>query len=457
MVFDLDSLEDRLSSLADLGVKKALAKGAEEAETFVSFMDTISIIIKRAMISARQGTPCGVGVRVVVDGKVGFAAASGTSEEQMEHVAKEAVTVARIRPLDPDFKQFPDPVRRSSRDGIIDDRILEFSEKDALNEVNKLARIVFEHDKRIKSLWGNMGVWRGAFAVANSRGIGTSAKLAGISTGIYCIAVGDGKQKTGSEFLVTRELQDFSEVGVKAAGRATKMLNAKPLGKSIKTDTVWENMSIGFLLGNMLKAASSARNAQEGKSYFKGKIGQKVASDTLSIVDDGQLPEGLSTQRVDAEGIPMRTTTLIDKGVLKTFLYDSYSAFRERTESSGNAKREGNEPFLKTPTVSTTNLVVKAGKRDLNELVAEVDEGILITDMVMGIGHANTITGEFSVVAPNTFLIKKGEIVNPLEPVTIAGNFFHALKDVKDIGSDTQLLPMGKIPSITFKNLTVSG
>jgi PmbA protein len=454
---DFDSLQDRLVSLADLGVKKALAKGAEEAEAFVSFADIISIIIKGAMVKARQGAPCGIGVRVVADGKVGFAATSGTDETQMKQVAEEAVAVAWIRPLDPDFKHLPDPVKRPSRDGIIDDRIVEFSEKDALNETNTLAKMAFEHDKRIKSLWGNVGVGRGASAITNSRGIAASTKAAYINAGIYCVAVKDGKQKTGSDFFVSRELQDFSEVGTKAASRAVRMLDAKPLGKSLKTTTIWENVPIGFLLGNMLKSASSARNVQEGKSYFKGKIGENVANNIVTIVDDGQLPEGLSTQKIDAEGIPMQTTTLIEKGILKTHLYDSYSALRENKESSGNAKREGFEPFLKTPTVSTTNLVMKTGRKNLDELTAEVDEGVLITDMVMGIGHANTITGEFSVVAPNAFLIEKGEIVNPLEPVTIAGNFFHALKNVWEIGCDTRLLPMGKIPSIVIGELTVSG
>lgn len=457
MAMDLDSLQNKLTVLTDLGVKKALAKGAKEAEAFVSYADIISVTIEKAVIRARQGSPCGIGVRVVANGKVGFAAASGIDEAQMGKVAEEAVAVARIRPLDPDFKHLPDPVARSSRDGIIDDRLIQFSEKDALDEVDKLAKTTLEHDKRIKSLEGEMEVGRAAFAVANSRGITESSKGSYMYAGVYCIAVKDGKQKTGSEFFLSRELADFSQIGIKAANRAVKMLEAKPLGKSIKTTTLWENTSIGYLLGNMLTTASNARNVQEGKSYFKEKIGEEVASGFVIIVDDGQLPEGLSTQRIDAEGVPMRTTPLIDKGVLKTHLYDSYSALRENKESSGNAKREGSEPFLQTPTVSTSNLVVTPGKKNLDELVAEVDKGILITDFVMGIGHANTITGEFSVVAPSAFLVENGEIIRPLEPVTVAGNFFHALKNVQKIGCDMRLLGVGKIPSILIGELTVSG
>ena len=100
---------------------------------------------------------------------------------------------------------------------------------------------------------------------------------------------------------------------------------------------------------------------------------------------------------------------------------------------------------------------MKPGKKDLDGLIREVDEGVLVTDFIMGAGHANVTTGEFSVVAPNAFLIENGEVKRPLEPLTIAGNFFHSLKNIAQIGSDSRITSIGKIPSLTIKNLTVSG
>jgi PmbA protein len=444
-------------TLADSGVKKALTKGAEEAEAFVSYADIISIILNKNIVEARQGAPCGLGVRIVADGKVGFAATSGIDEAQMLQTVGEATEVARIRPPDPDFKHLPDHITRSSRTGIIDDHVIGFSEKDALNGVKTIAETAFEHHKQIKSLMAFMEVGRTCFAIANSRGVADSTKGAYLYVSIDCIAVNNGKQKSASEFLVSRTLEDFSEIGKKAADHAVKMLESKPLGKSARTTTVWKNVAIEELLKNMLQTASNARNVQEGKSYFKGKTNEKVASDTVTIVDDGQLPEGLATHKIDAEGVPMRTTIIIENGILKSYLYDNYSALREDKQSSGNAKRDWPEPFIQTPTASTTNLIVKPGRKKLEELIATVDEGVLITDNVMGALHANTITGDFSVVAPNAFLIKKGEVKNPLEPITIAGNFFLALKKVRETGSDTRLLESGKIPSITIEDLTVSG
>ena len=259
------------------------------------------------------------------------------------------------------------------------------------------------------------------------------------------------------EPLSSRQLPDFSNGAPKAVDRAIKILEAKPLGKTLKTSTIWENIAIGEMLKAMLSSASSATNVQEGRSYFKGKINEKIASDEVTIFDDGQLPEGLLTFKTDTEGIPCQKTTLIEKGVLRNYIYDSYAALQENKESTGNANRQWPEPFLTTPNVSTSNLVLKPGTSDLDGLIAEVDEGILVTGMVMGAGHANRITEAFSVVAPNAFFVKNGEIRYALEPVTIAGNFFHSLKRITKVGSDWQIMSVGRIPSLIIEDLTISG
>ena len=457
MTTDLDQIADELASLAELGVKKAGTRGAEESEVFISNIDTLAITMKTGVVEARQGVSLGLGIRVVLDGKVGFAATSGIDEKKIDHTIQEAIEVARIRPLDRKFSHLADPVSIPSKDGIIDDKVLEFTEMDALKEVNTLSKDAFEYDKRVKALFGGIGVEKAVFAVASSRGIAGCSIRAVIGGGVYLTAIENGKQKTGSESIDSRELVDFHETGSRAAQRAIKMLESKSLGKSFRTAVVWENVAVGLLVKGMFNSASSARNVQQGKSYFKGKLGEKVASDVFTIIDDGQLPEGLQTFKTDSEGVPSQTTTLIEKGFLKEYIYDSYSALQENRHSTGNASRKWPEPFLSMPEISTSNIVVKPGEQDLDGLIGEVKEGILVTDFVMGAGHANVTTGEFSVVAPSAFLIKSGEVKQPLEPITIAGNFFHSLKDITDIGSDPRITSIGKIPSIVVQNLTVSG
>ncbi|WXG46792.1 MAG: TldD/PmbA family protein [Candidatus Atabeyarchaeum deiterrae] len=454
---DLNSLRSDLLALSDSAVRKAIQKGANEAEAFLSAADIISVNIRKKTVECRRGFPAGLGIRVVVEGKVGFAAETGTSSKSVENAVIEAMSVARIRPLDPSFKHLPDPVAMSSKDGIIDRRIIGLSEDDALASVSELAKGALQNDERVKSLYGSLSVVRACYAVANSRGIEGSARTAYMKASARSTVADEGKQKTGSDLIVTRELVDFSQLGENATTKALKMLKAKPLGRTGKNDVIWESVSIGELYTYMLGAAADAENVIEGRSCYKNMLGKGVASKNVTAVDDGQLPEGIETSMIDGEGIPMRTTTIIEKGVLKSYIYNSYSSHRENVESTGNAKREWPEPFLQLPKTSTTNLVVNHGLKSASELVEEVGDGILVTDQVIGIGMSNLTTGEFSVVAPNAYLIEKGEITRPLESISVAGSFFEALKKVPHIGSDARLLDVGKIPSMVLGDLTVSG
>lgn len=455
MTMKSEALRTDLLAIAEQGVRKALKKGAQDVEAFVSIADVISVNATKALLDARRGLPSGIGIRVVVDGRVGFAAASGTGERQVDNAVEEAIAVARIRPLDPDFKHLPDPVKLSSRDGILDDQILMFSEESALKTVAELTRRTYQYDKRVDAVYVNVSVHRGGYAVANSKGVAGSTRTAYMSAAVNCTASEDGRQKTGAEYVYLRNIIDQNEIGARAAERAVAMLKAKPLGKTLKTAVIWENMSIGDLVGYMLKAALNARFVHEGRSCFKDKIGEEIAGRNITILDDGQLLEGINASKIDGEGIPKRTTTVIGNGVLKTYVYNNDAALRENKASTGNAVRNWPEPFLDMPDVSTNDLIVKTGSKDLEGLINGMHEGILVIGEVMG--TPNTITGEFSVVAPSAFLINNGVATDPLEPVTIAGNFFHALKGVQEVGSDPLLTRWGKIPSMVLDDLTVSG
>ncbi|WXG44203.1 MAG: TldD/PmbA family protein [Promethearchaeati archaeon SRVP18_Atabeyarchaeia-1] len=454
---ELDLIQSELLALSDLAVRRALQKGANEAEALSSKADMISVNIRKLTAEARCGTPSGVGIRVAVEGKVGFAAATGTDKRLIDAVVEEALAVARIRPADPNFKHLPDPVKLASEDGTIDSSITEFSEDDALASVSEFAKRALALDKRVKSFYGTLLVNRACFAVSSSRGIEASSKTSYIEASARCTTAEEGRQKTGTDSLVSRRLTDFSQIGESAAKNSLKMLGAKPLSQTFKSSVVWENVSIGELLKDTLGSATDAGNAMDGRSRYEGKVGEEVTSPDITAIDDGQLPEGIATSKVDGEGIPRRTTKIIDRGVLKTYIYNGYSSARQNRESTGNASRDWPEPFLQLPGTSITNLVVIPGAKRIDELAAEIGEGILVTDRPIGIGMSNLTTGEFSVVAPNAYLIAKGEITYPLEPVSIAGNILDALKKVQLVGQDVRLLSEGKIPSMVLDDLTVSG
>ena len=183
-------------------------------------------------------------------------------------------------------------------------------------------------------------------------------------------------------------------------------------------------------------------------------IDKEVANRNLTILDDGTLPEGLSTNMSDDEGIPMRRKVLIEKGVLKTYLYDTYTAYRENKQSTGNAKRNG---YRSQPSPSVTNLVFESttGKK-LEDLIREVDRGVLLRGEAMGSHLINPLKGSMAITCLNALYIEGGEVKYPLEAITMSADYFEFLKKIDTVGSDYRITTVGKIPTIIARDVYFS-
>src|SRR4030065_171587 len=168
---------------------------------------------------------------------------------------------------------------------------------------------------------------------------------------------------------------------------------------------------------SLAAVAKEGNKVQRGQSAFKDRIGTQVASEKVTIYDDGLFPAGLRTAAFDGEGTPQQKTLLVEKGILRNFLYDNYAAKKEGRESTGNASRAG---YLSTPSIETTNFHILPGGTAAEELLGEVDDGLLIY-YLQGAHSSNPVSGEFSVVATPAWKIKKGEIVHPPLGVMLGG------------------------------------
>jgi len=204
-----------------------------------------------------------------------------------------------------------------------------------------------------------------------------------------------------------------------------------------------------FTLINAVKAD----NVQREQSAFKGKIGEKVASENITIYDDGSFPSGLRTATFDAEGVPHQKTLLVEKGILRNFLYDNYAAKKEGKESTGNAARAG---YLSTPSIEATNFHIMPGGATAEELMEEVDDGLIIY-YLQGAHSSNPVSGEFSVVATPAWKIKKGEIVHCSRGVMLAGNIFEVLKNVSAVAGNERKMGQLIAPWILVENVRVIG
>ena len=169
---------------------------------------------------------------------------------------------------------------------------------------------------------------------------------------------------------------------------------------------------------------------QRGRSLWADKIDENVSNRKLTVVDDGLLPYGLGSSPFDAEGIPCQKTMLIDNGVLKNFLYDSYTANKANVESTGNAVRGS---YSNLPSISISNLLVEPGAKSLDDLISEMDKGIIINRFS---GSVAVESGEFSGIAKQASYVENGEMKFPLKETMISGNAFESLKNIVEIGRE---------------------
>ena len=182
------------------------------------------------------------------------------------------------------------------------------------------------------------------------------------------------------------------------------------------------------------------------------------------MIDDGQSPDSLGANAIDAEGYPQSKTRVVENGVLKGFLFDTYFGRSFGLESTGNCSRGssvfGNStPYESGPTASTKRLRVSPGKQSFDDLISNTEEPtILIKEFPIGIFHGNVATGEFSAVANEAFLVEKGEIKYPLDPVSVAGQFYEGLSNMREIGSDIMNSMFGvDLPTLVFDGFTIVG
>jgi PmbA protein len=179
-------------------------------------------------------------------------------------------------------------------------------------------------------------------------------------------------------------------------------------------------------------------------------MNSRIAAGELSIIDDGTLPEGIGTASTDDEGTPSKRIEIVKNGTLRSFLYDCYTAGKEKRESTGNAIRSS---FTSTPSIGTRNLIIDHPSFDI---IAETQKGVIV-NTVIGAHTANPISGDFSVEARNSFVIRDGEIASPIKSMMISGNIFDVLQGIDGVGKDVRKVGNMITPTVRVSKMRVVG
>ncbi len=299
---------------------------------------------------------------------------------------------------------------------------------------------------------------RGERYISNSKGL----DLRHVSNIIYAMvsAVVEEKEKinTAYSFKVTNDIEeiDTKKLAGKAVAEALSYLGAESLTSGKYKVIIRDDVMVDIL--GTFWGIFSAYNVQKGMSLLKGRLGEKIASDIITLTDDPLLVKGLASVPFDDEGVAAYTKNVIKNGVLMTYLYNLKTANKDGVKSTGNAAKASYASSMGT---SPSNFYIKPGNHDLQGLFKNMDEGIFITEVQGLHSGANAVSGDFSLGAKG-FLIKDGKVERPVEQITIAGNFYSLLNDITELGSDLKFgIPSGNScfgsPCVLIKELSIAG
>lgn len=433
--------------------EKASLKGIDEFEIyFLSNLNTSIKIYQGKIENFSNNQNQGISFRGMVDGKMGYSYSESMEDEDIDFLINEVIENAScIESLDKQFiygekTNYTDTITYSSAIENLDTDLV----KDFLIKMEEYALSIDERVKKVNFCSFAMG--SGEKIIKNSKGLELHSKENICYTYISVIAEENGIVKTGSHFQLGRDFSkfDYKELSEVAVKRALKKFGTITLTEVPKTCVI-ENLAFSSLLGAMSNIFS-AEAVQKNISKLKGKLNESVASSIVTLVDDPFLKDGLANSSFDDEGVPTSYKEIIQDGVLKTYLYNLKTAYKDGVSSTGNGVKGS---YKGTVGISSFNLYIKPSSKSFDKMIENIKEGIFITDFAGLHSGLNTISGDFSL-AGEGFYIKDGKIDKPLNQITISGNFFGLLKNIKDIASDIKFSfsSVGS-PSIMVEGLKV--
>jgi len=444
---------EELLELADKVVAQAAA--GEQIEAYVSRGGETDVRVYEGdiehFVSAQSE---GIGVRVIRDGRTGFAYAGTLDPSAVDEVLAEARDNVAFGTVD-EWAGLaePDGVARTPQP-LWNDALAEFPTEAKIELAKELERLTLATDSRVRVDDSNYADAWGEVAVATTTGVRETGRENGCYVSVSSLADDGDETQTGFGFSVAREPSgfDLDKAAREAADRATRLLGAtKPPSKRLTI--VLDPFVTAQFLG-VMSSTLDGESVVKGRSLFRDRLGESVASELVTLVDDPTNPDAYTATEVDGEGLAARRNVLIEAGMLRQFVHNSYSARRAGARSTGNATRGG---FAGTPGVGCLALQLVPGTKSQAELLADVDDGLLVQEVSGLHSGVNPISGDFSTGASG-MLISNGEVGAPVRELTIASTLQRMLLDVVAIGNDVDWLPMRAAGvSIVIRDVTMSG
>ena len=433
-------------------IKQAEALGASDAEAYGATNNESEIFIENNDIKqAKSQRTQSIGIRLVLDGSIGFYSINDLTKSKITDAADMAIKVARASPKDR-HNVLPHRPKSKSKSlcGIYDRNADSFPTSDAARMAADMLKSAKLYDTRISVDSGNFSAEVATHAVANSNGIELKEKTSIFSWSIMGMAIENTEissfdyQVGGSHYI--KDI-DVYNTATEFAQTVVKSLGTRKIEESFKGEMLLTPMASNEMIEEVIAHAINSDAVQKKSSHFAGKIGKQVASDLLTVEDDATNVEGLNASSFDREGVFHRKNIVIERGILKKFLYNTQTASKDGVRSTGNAGGSTSSP----PTVSTTNFLVKPMRSSVDTLVSEIDKGIMISRFS---GNVNPVNGDFSGVVKGGQLIVNGTIKHAVKEVMVAGNVFEALRRLNGISTERKAIYGSILPYMRFDGIS---
>jgi len=458
-------------SIRDIDLEKKgkeislLFKGTDvdEFEIYITTsLDNEIEVFNGSVESLSHSDTSGVGIRLFKDKKMGYAWINSFDEGKIKDCIEKAVLNSKASDAD-EFNGLPgENEGRYSYDNDIErfiysDDFFKYTIDEKINMLKRLEYISKSKDKRI------IGVDSLSYSdvmskttLVNSKGLCRS--LTQTSSFVFINLISNEKEdtSTGFSFDYGRDMGSFDleKIADEAVKKSTALLGGKKI-KSRLSSVILDPITASQFLG-VFASAITADSVQKGKSLFKDKIGEKLFGTNINIYDDGVMKKGLYSRPFDSEGINKGRTLVCKDGVLKTFLYDSFTARKDGLLSTGNAVRGS---YSMPPSVGISNFYIEPSKYKIDAILENIDDGFYVMDVIGMHSGANPVSGDLSVGAKG-ILIKKGSFSNPVKEVTIASDILSFCSKIEQVADDLRFFPSSGFigsPSLVIKDIAISG
>ena len=445
--------ENKLLELSGYIVSKGLQLGASDVEVLSRSSSEVDVVIESGEISGVENRLSdGIAIRLYIGKRMGSAFTNIPTTEAADDAIAMALASAKVTTEDPDWVALPKPREYPAIKGLWNEDIAKCEPTKAVEIAGEFMKRATEAEEGLIAAYGGSGISLYHTAFANSRGISHSER--GNVAYAYLGAIAQIEQGVTPMVMavdVKRHMDLDLETAVDDIAGLLRVCKNTVKGKSGEHTVVMHPWAYGQILSYTLFQAVRGDNVSRGKSKLEGRIGETIAPDNVTIVDDGTIPPGINTSFADDEGVPRRRTPIIEEGVLESFLWDTYWGNKTGEESTGNARRSMRQGLVE---IGRTNTVVEPGKRSIRDIVSEIDHGYLIRN-VQGAHSSNPESGDFSVVGNPAVLIEDGEMVGAVHGLMVSGNVFDLLSKCVEMAKDPIYLQGLIGPEIIFEGVNV--